>query len=410
MRDSWIDKKELDELVGGFSSVRGKSRKRGSSAIDNAAEIDPGAGKAASVAGESREDVPGGELISSESAIEMGPMSFFDDPSGPEGSEPEGVSRVGLESHAGVPFSGITTSSAAGVYSPPDEPENFDSGRSGVELEAVEVVEDPRSSYTRMMDLSETATGLDPEDGDLNDPDISESARSEGAVSKLIVEDAVHNGENSRKIPTFLGGTSESPDFRQRPISIRDADRAHTALAEARARVDESRLLSVPPQDRAEATGSGIEAETAFEPPPLNPAPEVGEVEQRAPYPGKYLHERLENFGDSVQRELGTSEVAVCDEDGLLLYKSAGFGYENTLHSALLLHVSGRINSLIGLSPDGVTQLSDGRGLWRCLVSGAGCQGKIFAGFTLREPLDQDKIDFWQKALVEAATAARPCN
>lgn len=408
MRDSWIDKKELDELVGGFASSKGKSRRRGSPALESAGEIDPGLRESAASVKSSKTDLPESEMIRSEPVVEIKLISGADDPFGGEEIDSEGGGRAGVEVHAGVPYSEIASKRIPEEYFTLDELEPSDSGKSEAGYEAFELLEDTPFSDTRLMDLTETGMGPDPEQGEIFEPGMSMMTPSGGVISNLVEEDAAQGGHSPRKIPTFFGGTSESPESRQLPISIRDADRAYTALAEARAKVDESGLLSIPLYDRAEATRYGIEAEAASEQSHVDPVPEVIASEQIGIYSGKNLRERLENFGDVIQRELGSSEVAVCDEEGLLLYKSASLGDENSLLSALLFHVSGRINALIGVGREGVSQLTDGGGLWRCLISGAGGQGILFAGFTLREPLGQDEIEFWQKALVETSVSSSP--
>jgi hypothetical protein len=103
-------------------------------------------------------------------------------------------------------------------------------------------------------------------------------------------------------------------------------------------------------------------------------------------------------------RELTAREVAVCDRDGLLLFRSPATSGEGSLETALLVAVSDKVTRLLGFEGTTATQVADGKGGWRCLIAGAA--EDVFAGFALDEPLDYDEVAIWTKALAEAVNPA----
>ena len=122
------------------------------------------------------------------------------------------------------------------------------------------------------------------------------------------------------------------------------------------------------------------------------------------------LHERIASFGNLLKRELGASAVAVCDKDGLLLYSSSGPDEKREPETAVFVEVSGNVTRMLGLNRSTATQIADGSGAWRCLISGAGTAGNVFAGFSLPQPLDKSEIDTWTKALAEAINPTHRSN
>ncbi len=396
MRDSWIDKKELEELVGGFSSAKGKSRRRGHSPgrQEDSDESAPGAA-------ESLLELRGKEEPDSIPKTPDGPagevetVSIVNEPVPLEGAGllPDDVNDAGdLESPILAPIlqaeeEQVNTESSAFF-----DPEPFDPDAPEMEFDLFEFDDETEEPFSPLI----AELGAEPQSVTLIDSSPAEASPVEGVVSNLTVEAPSGEGQQSRKIPAFLGGSSEVPEAR----TARDADRAITSLAEARARVDESRLLQSLPQETLLPAITEIEADAEE----VLPASGTGEELDITPGESLPLHTRLENFGDSVQRELGASEVAVCDADGFLLYKSSGFGVDKALHHSLLLQVSGRMNTFLGLGKEGVSQLNDGNGIWRCLISGDGQKGCLFAGFTLPKPLEQKELEIWKSALVETIT------
>jgi hypothetical protein len=139
------------------------------------------------------------------------------------------------------------------------------------------------------------------------------------------------------------------------------------------------------------ADASGIEP--AFEPDP----PFVFE-------PSGVFHERIAQYGDCAMRELMAREVAVCDRDGLLLYRSPAISGAGSLEAALLVAVSGKVTRLLGFDGATATQVADGKGGWSCLLAGAA--DDVFAGFALDDPLDYGEVETWTMALAEAVNPA----
>ncbi|MEQ1839225.1 MAG: hypothetical protein ABL994_02350 [Verrucomicrobiales bacterium] len=396
MRDSWIDKKELEELVGEFSSAEGKSRRRGHSPDqqEGSDKSDLGAveslldlrGKEGGGATPKTPDAPAGEVEKGSIVIEPVPL---------EGAGPvqDDVDAAGdLDSPSLAPIVRAQEKQVKTESSAFFDPEPFDPDAPEMEFDLFKFDDETEEPAGNLI----AELGAEPSAITLIEGIPTEVSPVEGVVSNLTVEATSGEGQQSRKIPAFLGGSSEVPEAR----TARDADRAITALAEARARVDESRLLQSLPQETLLPAISEIEADAEE----VLPISGTGEGRDITPGESLPLHTRLENFGDSVQRELGASEVAVCDADGFLLYKSSGFGVDKALHHSLLLQVSGRMNTFLGLGKEGVSQLNDGNGIWRCLISGDGQMGSLFAGFTLPKPLEQKELEIWKSALVETIT------
>lgn len=402
----------------------------------------------------------GGSLAPVDPAPAMEEPAPWEDPAmvrleeEPEVAEPPAM--AGKLPDAGVPDSpdafeaGERCDEAADFEAPPPlpvlvceslrEPEAVDSaGAAMVAAEATSAAEDvPPGS------------GPDPSGADL--PEIRFESAGE---------------EEARELPGFLDDRTEIPLPRPASLSERDADRALAALAEARLRAERSRLLRVrsPDADGAtripeeipsaeldefaeeipeEAVGEARE-EVSGEAPEealgeaheevLGEAPEEGE-EESAPLPAdgvaldcdavaplevspagfpsgapesipadRFLR-RLERFGEEARGRLDAREVIVCDRDGLLLYSDADDTGKGGFETALLLEISARTNRLLGLEASRATQVSAGGGLWRCLLRRSVSSGDMYAGFLLREPLEEEEIVFWTDAL--AATAGEP--
>ena len=233
-------------------------------------------------------------------------------------------------------------------------------------------------------------------------------------LSGVVVAEALE--VQPRTVPWFLDGGEEPSPLRDSSLSERDAVRALTALAEARARAERNQLLraSRPPQDKAEEVETK-EPEEASPAPDLSvetPVEEVETEEERPLFPPRSegvevdsdfaaLHRRIAYFGESARLRLAAAGVAVCDRDGLLLYSSES-GEDGTLETALLLEVSGRTDRLLGLGAGRAMQVTLDGGVWRCLIRGAGAAEHLYAGFRLGRPLEPKEIDFWTAALAEA--------
>lgn len=378
MRDSWIDKKELEELVGEFSSTRGKSRRRGP-ASGRKEESDA----STHTAGDALVDLAAAALseVSPKIPVAQVPRetgASFDDLVLPDG---EGPGSPDTRSMAGGDGEGHKAEFNLFHDSAPFDPDD-----AGVEFGLFELDDETDDIFGAM----EAGSDAVPPVGGSVDPEFAEtSPGGDGIVANLTIEPASSEAGHSRKIPSFLGGTSDLSEAEapQMPLYARDADRAITALAEARAKVDESRLLRSLDQSEKD----------------ILPNPE----DQSEAEAAGYLHARLEHFGEAVQRELGALEVAVCDADGLLLYQSSGFEIDKALHQSLMLQVTGKMGTLLGLGKEGVSQLTDGSGFWRCLISGNGGNGNLFAGFTLRKPLEEQALEKWKAALLVTTSLNR---
>lgn len=120
--------------------------------------------------------------------------------------------------------------------------------------------------------------------------------------------------------------------------------------------------------------------------------------------PSGALHQRIAQYGQLAMRELAAREVAICDRDGLLLYRTIVSPGEEGLEAALLVAVSTKVTRFLGLEGTTATQVADGNGAWRCLISGAG--EEVFAGFVVEKPLDYDEVETWTKALADAVNPA----
>jgi hypothetical protein len=274
-----------------------------------------------------------------------------------------------------------------------------------------------------------------------NAPAFHEAPNLE-TVENLVVADPPNEAAILQRVPLFLDDDSDSKEWRVQSVSQRDADRALIALAEARTKVDQSQLMSRPPVFAARPIevaqtvipadmGIPIEVVTHSEPEPEpEPQPEsahsfpaIFEWESESLIPGQEdevpelelepqfifepsgaLHERIARYGECAMRELSARELAVCDRDGLLLYRSPATFGEGSLEAALLVAVSDKVTRLLGFEGVTATQVTDGKGGWRCLLAGA--SKDVFAGFSLDDPLDYDEVTTWTKALAEAVNPA----
>jgi hypothetical protein len=271
-----------------------------------------------------------------------------------------------------------------------------------------------------------------------NAPAFHEAPNLE-TVENLVVADPPNEAAILQRVPQFLDDDSDSEEWRVQSVSQRDADRALIALAEARTKVDQSQLMSPPvfaarpievaPTAIPADMGIPIEVVTHSEPEP-EPQPEsahsfpaIFEWESESLIPGQEdevpelelepqfvfepsgaLHERIARYGECAMRELSAREVAVCDREGLLLYRSPATSGEGPLEAALLVAVSDKVTRLPGFEGITATQVADGKGGWRCLLAGA--SKDVFAGFSLDDPLDYDEVATWTKALAEAVNPA----
>lgn len=236
---------------------------------------------------------------------------------------------------------------------------------------------------------------------------------------ELIVSAAPDDGM-VRELPLFL---DDADDFvpRYPSLSERDADRALIALAEARAKVEQGRLLRI---HREEPAPDEIDPSSAEETEPgLQDAPPLQEggapnvdgdvvatsvedaaVEAAVAEP-LTLTERIEQYVVRARTELGASAAAISDRDGFLLFAQSESGSDADLETALLLEVAGKTDLLLGLEHGRATQVSTDGGAWRCLIRGGEGVAELYAGFRMPRPLDQEEIARWRKALAEVLSA-----
>ena len=257
----------------------------------------------------------------------------------------------------------------------------------------------------------------------------------------------------------FLRDELKKPDHPSFYNSERDADRAIQALAEARSRAEEARLLrnhrvdppsdderkeeadssgaigtdspavtaapseSVPSEkdeNRGDAeaisendpefTGSVVPAAVTdrYELPETDPLPFGKESEPASPAfiqfdPGadRALHRRIARFGEEACERLGALAVAIFDRDGLPLYNHPAGGIEPNV-SPVLVDLANQANRCLGLRQGGTVQVGDLSGGWRCVLPWEDGSRSLFAGLLLGRPLEQAEIEHWTKALAHA--------
>jgi hypothetical protein len=251
-------------------------------------------------------------------------------------------------------------------------------------------------------------------------------------VEEVLVVSTSSVEEPFREIPQFL---DDADDFVPRMPSLleRDADRALIALAEARARAERGGLLrgsrhaetGLPALAAEIEEGGGLplqqelfsndeDTSVILESDPISGEEladeeglafdeveglddEIETIETRGT-----LSDRVANFVILACAELGASAGAVSDRDGFLLYAHSDLEADDELQTALLLEVAGQTDRLLGVERGRATQVSTGRGTWRCLIRGGDPTGGLYAGFQLSRPLDQEEIERWRISLGEA--------
>lgn len=430
MRDSWIDRDELDELVGSFSPAKkGKGRRVAArpkkaavevpSSPDPAAEVAeevvPLAGSASQVAATIQAapepDIHSGDLR----AGTAGPMS---EAIIPEEAMVEALAVFELDDEiedAGdmEPESPSAQEPCLPLSEPIPEV---------IEISILEAEEFPHHAPS----LEESPPPLpvlderDPEPLETLDPDdpddeASDSLTDPAAEPELIVSPAQE--EVLREVPLFL---DDADDFVPRHPSLteRDADRALIALAEARAKAEQGRLLRthrVEPASDGVAPGCDETEESPEDGPVLLSV--SGEVDPLVPdylvidpveppeAESLSLSDRIEQYVIRAREELGASAAAISDRDGFLLFAQSDPGLDEDLGTALLLEVAGKTEQLLGLDRGSATQVSADGGAWRCLIRGGDGAAELYAGFRMMRPLDQEEIIRWRKALAELLPA-----
>ena len=398
MPDSWIDKEELDELVGSFSTLR-KGRKR-------RLPISVPMNERVETAGETR--------VSSESS-----QPGNEEPDGAAGSEPREENSITEENSpeisTALEVEHFVQVMEVEVESEPvssDEAEEIEDDPAEAEVtgEKIFEIESEPVSTCGVEVLEEDPTGVQGEIRVEIDEKIAapEMASSEEIV-EIVLEDEMP-GE-LREVPEFLDDRVDIMPTRLPSLSERDADRAHLALADARSRVEKSQLLRIRREDHVFPEPSEIEDFEEFEVispefdpgvDAINPTETISFPEAIADFSDKEtLDERIERFSENAKEILEAIEVAVCDRDGFLLHSFSENVQSGALETASLLEVSGRTSRLLGIGNSRATQVSAGGGIWRCLIRGEGEARDLFAGFCLRRPLDQNEIEFWTSALAE---------
>ena len=302
MPDSWIDKKELEELVGSFASPR-KSRRKPlaprSRGDDNAKENVPPTTETEPVEAEPVEAEPVETLVDPPfldqeppPAIEQAEIRVME-PEESEELDPESDSIFVFEedpgtedtvSSSGVVADGFEDAGEAAASDPPPEAIEL-LIETNDDAPLVEEVFAPGEEETVEESLPTEAI-LPPwwigEDSALEPLESFESLetlewiREEPApcatvpvektplpsLPEELPEIRIESAEESyRDLPPFLDEPEEIPSPRPVSLSERDADRALIALAEARARVERSQLLRVRP--------------IPDEPPPILPEPKI---------------------------------------------------------------------------------------------------------------------------------------
>lgn len=442
MRDSWIDRDELDELVGSFSPARkGKGRRNAArpkkAATDSIPATEPAAGASEGRTAPPPSD-PSGGIAESPSSPEVGPSVMpplaevpetaplavfeFDDESDEDFDpvdEADEIAEAPSPVHPSLPpiealtdevieIEILETLEPAGSLpemeeAPPPLPEC---------VEELPVTIEPGEDTSEEIAVAEEASG--PTEPILPWEEPGDSFPDPALEPEVIVSAAPE--EVMREVPLFL---DDSDDFvpRNPSLSERDADRALIALAEARAKVEQGRLLRIHREEPApEESTSPSREETAlvaretpveFEEETVAPVIETIELtddrergEAVAPEP-LTLTERIERYVVRARTELGASAAAISDRDGFLLFAQSESGSDADLETALLLEVAGKTDLLLGLEHGRATQVSTDGGAWRCLIRGGEGVAELYAGFRMPRPLDQEEIARWRKALAE---------
>ncbi len=289
MPDSWIDKKELEELVGSFASPR-KSRRKPLAPRSRGDEAP-------------RANVPPTtETAPVEPASVEAPVEASVEPLSLDQDSPPAI--MVEEISASEPLDSDPDSDAIFVFE--EDPGTIDAVAAPV-MDAVEATEEAASGApSEELDLraewNEDAPPLteviDLEDDEPESPasvaegpatESSESVEADSPPSPTasleeprpplpaeLPEIWIESSEEAfRDLPPFLDEAAEAPAPRPVSLSQRDADRALIALAEARARVERSQLLrvrSVPDESPVILSEPEIEAE--IEPVATIPLPE----------------------------------------------------------------------------------------------------------------------------------------
>ncbi|HRQ88356.1 MAG TPA: hypothetical protein PLA50_06135 [Bacteroidia bacterium] len=381
MPDSWIDKEELEELVGRFSVGRkGRRRKPSGNAGPRRPER--------TLEAEPTEEVKPAEAAEPiEEPIEVAaqtepawPATIFELDLGDEEEDDEEWEDVP------VPLEEADAPSGENFEPEPEVSVVFEE----VEADAVVPMEDGPAMPAVIVELPEAET-LD------------------------------------REVPEFLDDSDEFLHPRGGAGLERDADRALVALADARAKADKSQLLRLigSKSDNAETDPEPEivieeEEDEEMDAAPLFPdlieeavEEETEEAEAELPPPPApeppapaSIEDRISRFGEWLRDRLGGTEIAVCDANGLLLYADDAGAGADALDTALLLDASGRTNRLLGIENPGMVQVTLGGGAWRCLLRGDTGRGPVYAGFKLRRPLERDEVEYWSQALADALAPA----
>ncbi len=392
MPDSWIDKKELDELVGSLPVSRKKRRRPSSFSRQQAETLTPV--ESAGDAGDSGASLDQPAVPESEER-ENAPIG----PGGP-GDSPEELA-VAFE----IDDEGGGEEETAGEEFPVGHAPDADAVTDRNEEAKAEEGEFPAPRIDEgELPRPEEASAPIPSSELLP---FSEAPAEDPALPEIILgaDDETRAG---REVPDFLEDQAEWLPPRPVSLSERDADRALVALAEARARAERSRLLRVREIPDFPETGSipvGDESGSVV-PEALNPRSagcEPGQTSHGgAINSGRTLRERIVSYTAIARRRLGADQVAVCDRDGLLLHRHPGDGDDGGLAAALLLEVSGVADRLLGLGDSRAIQVFTGGGKWRCLIRGGEGEADLFAAFLLGRPLELEEIEAWTHGLAAA--------
>lgn len=500
MRDSWIDKEEVEQLAGSFRPSKKGSRHRAAAGPRKKVRSVSNETAATKALPTPLHDSPPESSLSTELAEEVPTPSVAGDlPSeislpgevnaGPAFSNGESAGTLSAPEAAIVP---VTPSEVVGKFSEEVEiglppplmwefpvPTDEGGGREAGEPPKTEMIHS-------LFQLGDSEPAFEPLEEEVGLDEAEECSREEwgepphpesdsgliapflpaGAlvetVENLVDADPPDESAIIQRAPQFFDDDSDSEEWRVQSVSQRDADRALIALAEARAKVDKSQLMNLPPvlhaapveivsvglsvgaeeaieliepieKESAIEVESAIESQLGVEPEPepesltsplatselelesliperADDGPQVEAMFESKPElpfvfePSGVFHERIEQYGECAMRELTAREVAICDRDGLLLFCSPATSGEGSLETPLLVAVSEKISRLFGFEGAVATQVADGKGGWRCLLAGAA--EDVFAGFTLDEPLDYVAIETWTKALAEAVNPA----
>lgn len=444
MRDSWIDRDELDELVGSFSSVRkGKGRRvpaRAKSSKESEAKPGDGPVSMASDAG-----IPPEPFSSEPESLAVEPESLANEPES-LANEPDSVEgMVEAEAEAEVPVSADFPEIEPSMNENPDAVLDIfelddDSGDGDEPGWGLSHDEAPEVDFI-LVEVEETAEAImSPVEGPIDEGDGEPAAEIEAAVGvdeetppplidlpprdwltedgametgvpeshePEVVVSTVPEEELLRELPLFL---DDADDFVPRipTLSERDADRALIALAEARARAEQGGLLRnhrAPVEEVMEVETDSPDEVREKEPeiePILDEPTSVAPGDESGPEePNGTLSDRIERFVVMARSELGATAAAISDRDGFLLFTQSDCEGDEAMETAFLLEVAGKADRLLGVEHGSATQVSTDGGAWRCLIRGGDGAGDLYAGFRLQRPLDQEEIVRWRNALAD---------